>query len=625
MCGIAGVLALEKNMECNPYLLTKMNEAMRHRGPDGTGTWVSDDKQVALAHTRLSIIDLSDLAAQPMQSEDGALVLSFNGEIYNHAEIRKEIEDSESFSWKTDHSDTEVILQAYRKWGIECVHKFRGMFAFALWDGSKRIFWLVRDRMGIKPLYWTENGGKLYFASEIKAILQEESIPRRMNRDSVYHYLTFLCSPAPQTLFQGIYKVPAGGLLRIDDSGNILQQQWYELLHGIKKDHKKNEEDWADEIRDKLSESVRYRMESDVPVGVFLSGGIDSSTNASLFNQYSEGRRIKTFTIGFENSESYPNEFKFARKMAQEINAEHFERILTKEDLLGFLDEMVYFQDEPIADPVCFPVYFISQLAKENGVTVCQVGEGADELFWGYQSWKTMLYLQKLNDFFSPRWIKQIALDMGEKFFSKKLRSLELLKRGAQNERIFWNGCDEIGERQKNRLWSGNVQTSYSVIGDLFLSYINNSDEFSDLDWMAYVELKLRLPELLLMRVDKMGMANSLEARVPFLDHQFVELAFSIPERIKTQGGLLKNILKKAVRGVIPDSLIDRKKQGFGVPLQDWMVANFDNKIKSVVTEFNQEVVLFDSLELEKILYGRAVSHKWILFNLALWWEKYLK
>lgn len=623
MCGIAGILSLKSEEKVDLNVLEKMNQTMVHRGPDGSGLWSDEKKRIALAHRRLSIIDLSDLAAQPMSSSDGQIVVTYNGEIYNHKELRAQLEAEESFQWKTDHSDTEVLIYAYKKWGIDFLNKLRGMFSFALWDNSEKKLFLVRDRMGIKPLYWTQYKGKVYFASEIKAILEHHEIPRKINKESAYHYLTFICTPAPHTMFENIQKVPSGALVEIGLSGEIKEREWYSLLSNIKKENQRDIREWAGLIKEKLSESVKYRMESDVPVGVFLSGGIDSSTNAALFNYYSGGEQIKTFTVGYEDSNSYKSEFSYAQQMAQEVSSDHYQRVLTEDDLLSFMEDMVYYQDEPIADPVCFPVFYVSKIAADNGVKVCQVGEGADELFWGYPFWKTMLRLQKLNDIFWPVWTKTLSQKMIRFLFGEKYRSLELLRRGASGERIFWGGCDEFGEYRKKIIWANEELSTYSIIGKHFLQYIERADEFSDLDWMSYFDLKVRLPELLLMRVDKMSMANSLEARVPFLDHEFVELTFSIPEKLKTKNGILKNILKQSVRGLVPDNLIDRKKQGFGVPLDDWIVSKFDLKIKELVCEFNDHVGLFYTDKLVESLESKPASPKWVLFNLALWWKRF--
>jgi asparagine synthase (glutamine-hydrolysing) len=387
-----------------------MRDAMRHRGPNGRGTWIAPHGRVALGHRRLSIIDLSPSADQPMSNEDGSVRIVFNGEIYNHAEIRAELESIGGHRWKTDHSDTEVILHAFEQWGIECLHKFRGMFAFALWDETRRELWLVRDRIGVKPLYYSIHHGRLTFASEIKALLQDSDQEREVDEGAFYHYLSFLTAPAPQTLFRGIRKLPGGTWLRVRENGVIDEHRYWDAWDAAQPLIDISEEEIADRILAELRTAVKLRKVSDVPVGVFLSGGIDSSVNAALFSE-GHGRPVQTFSIGYDGSyKSNPSELPYARRMAHYMGADHHERILTQRDLMDFLPEMIWLQDEPIADPVCVPVYYVSKLARDNGVVVCQVGEGSDELFWGYRSWQFSLRLQQLARLPVPQSVRQFGL-----------------------------------------------------------------------------------------------------------------------------------------------------------------------------------------------------------------------
>jgi len=630
MCGIVGILNQNNKVDIDRRLLKTMRDSMVHRGPDGAGVWLSDDKQIGLAHRRLAIIDLSDAAGQPMTNADAKTWLTFNGEIYNHLEIRADLVSSGYTDWKTDHSDTEMILKAYDNWGIDCVKRFRGMFAFALWDARLRELWLVRDRLGVKPLYWAQVGGRFYFASEIKAIIEDPSVPREIDEEALYHYLTFMTTPAPMTMFKGIRKLPAGFRMRITPKGDIREEEWWDLFDGVEKNHSSSEDEWAEVIRGELETSVEYRGVSDVPVGVFLSGGIDSSTNAALFNQVSAEKTIKTFTIGYEGASSYSNEHKYARQMAKLVGSEHYELNLSVQDLLDFMPRLVYHQDEPIADPVCIPVYYVSELAKKNGITVAQVGEGADELFWGYPMWKFALRLQKLNSWAVPKVTKRLVLQALKTAGKGDSLYYEWLRRGTNDERVFWGGALVFTELAKSKILSERMRqkfagrTSYEVIDALFDRYSANSPEFSDLDWMTYSDLRLRLPELLLMRVDKMSMATSLEGRVPFLDHYFVQMALSIPEKIKTKNGNLKHILKKAVRGLIPDELIDRKKQGFGVPVTEWMMKELNIHIRNSVSEFCDSTDLINKSEALKLI-DSGNPNAWYLFNLAQWWERFIK
>jgi len=379
MCGIAGLLSYG-DFRVSEAVLKRMCDSISHRGPDGEGFWVGDGGRIGLGHRRLSIIDLSTAADQPMSTPDGSIWIVFNGEIYNHAEIRSELEAMGDRSWKTDHSDTEVLIHAYQRWGIEALHRFRGMFAFALWDGRTKDLYLVRDRIGIKPLYYTRYGRRVAFASEIKALLTDRLVERAINEDAIFDYLSFMTVPAPNTLFKGINKLPPGTWMKIAENGEETQRTYWDVWDHVNPLTNASEDELAERIVAELRSSVRYRKVSDVPVGIFLSGGVDSSTNAALFKE-GESEAVKTFSIGYAgNYASYKNEFDYARQVAQAVGAEHHELALSEDDLLDFLPRMVWLQDEPIADPVCVPIYYVSKLARDNGVIVAQVGEGADEL-----------------------------------------------------------------------------------------------------------------------------------------------------------------------------------------------------------------------------------------------------
>jgi asparagine synthase (glutamine-hydrolysing) len=631
MCGIVGSLAVgDSKFAVSESFIASMRDAMAHRGPDGVGAWVAPDGRIGLGHRRLSIIDLSVIANQPMSNEDDSLQIVFNGEIYNHAEIRKELETIGGHVWKTYHSDTEVILHAFEQWGIECLHKFRGMFAIALWDSSARELWLVRDRMGVKPLYYSIHNGRINFASEIKALLQDPQQERSVNEEALFHYLSFLTTPAPSTLFEGIKKLPPGTWMKVSADGSIVEKRYWDVLDHSADVRDLDDDQIARKILEELKVAVQLRKVSDVPVGVFLSGGIDSSTNAALFSS-GPNEHVKTFSIGYEGKhDSYQNELTFARRVADDVGAEYHEKLLTVDDLIGFLPEMVRLQDEPIADPVCFPVYFVSKLARDNGVTVCQVGEGADELFWGYPGWKTSLRLQHLNDLPVPALFKRMGLFVMRALSKEFSFSYEWLRRGSEGQPVFWGGAEAFTETHKARLLSPRLRkrlkgvSSWAAIEPFHQRFQAKAKDRSWLNWMTYLDLNLRLPELLLMRVDKMSMGVSLEGRVPFLDHKLVELAMGIPEAVKTRNGTLKYILKKAVRGVIPDDIIDRPKQGFGVPIHDWFLDKLGDEIRRELDDFCQRTDFFDRTEVFRLIDERKAAQVWYLFNFALWWKEYI-
>jgi asparagine synthase (glutamine-hydrolysing) len=630
MCGIAGTLSFDPAaFRVTDDLVTHMRDSIAHRGPDGAATWIDDEGRVGLGFRRLAIIDLSETAMQPMPNEDGSVRIVFNGEIYNHAEIRPQLEQL-GHVFRTDHSDTEVLVHGFEEWGIDVVHRLRGMFAFAAWDDRTRELWLVRDRIGIKPLYWSLHHGRVSFASEIKALLQDPQQERAVDEEALYHYLSFLTTPAPQTLFRGIRKLAGGTWLRVSANGDTREERYWDAWDEVEPLDGISEDEMAERVLDELRTSVQLRKVSDVPVGVFLSGGIDSSTNAALFSE-GETRPIKTFSIGYEGDYStYTNEFDYARKMAEIVGAEHHERRLTQDDLIDFLPEMVRLQDEPIADPVCVPVYYVSKLARDNGVVVAQVGEGADELFWGYPSWKTLLGLQRYDDYPVPRVLKRAGVSLATAAGQGRRREIEYLRRGSIGQPVFWSGAESFTEAQKQSLLSPRLRTelagltSWDAIAPIRRRFEAKAWEASPLNWMSYADLNLRLPELLLMRVDKMSMGVGLEGRVPFLDHRFVGLALSIPQQAKTNGGTLKHILKKAVRGVIPDELIDRPKQGFGVPVYEWLFDRLGDVARQELDEFTQKTDLLDRGAVLKLVDAKPGAEVWYLLNLALWWKEYI-
>ena len=629
MCGIVGIFNFQKKSKINEPLLVKMRDEMFHRGPDDCGLWISVDGFTGLAHRRLSIIDLLSSAVQPMCNEDETIWVVFNGEIYNHAEIRIELV-KKGHRFKTDHSDTEVIVHGFEEWGIDCLHKFRGMFAIGIWDDSKKELWLIRDRIGIKPLYYTINNGSFIFTSEIKSLLADRNIKREVNEEAFYHYLSFLTTPSPFTMFKNINKLSAGNYMKIDSLGDIKVGCYWDVLDFTGPLPDVSETSIAERLIDELRTSVKYRAISDVPVGIFLSGGIDSSLNAALF---SEGRldTVNTFTIGYEGENpSCLNEFAYARKMAKIIGANHHEKILGVDEFMDFLSKLVFHQDEPIADPVCFPIFHVSKLAKENGVTVCQVGEGSDELFMGYPGWLTALKLYKLNSLSIPDFIKRIGLSILKLSGRQDTYSYEWLRRAVERLPIFWGGAEAFFEPEKKLLISEKLRkdfknfSSFEAIRPIFNSFNEKSWSKTPLCWMSYLDLKLRLPELLLMRVDKMSMAVSLEARVPFLDHKFVEFAMSIPEEIKSGGHELKHILKKSVKGLIPDEIIYRSKQGFGVPIYEWFFKRLGFFAREKISSFADKTDFFDKKYLQILFERSSVQKIWYVLNFSLWHEKWI-
>jgi len=669
MCGIAGLFrSVGATGDASPLApaLEAMNQAMAHRGPDGDGVWVSDDERIGLAHRRLAIVDLSPDAAQPMSDADGSIQLTFNGEIYNHLVLRSDLQ-AKGHVFKTDHSDTEVLIHGYREWGLYgLVTRLEGMFAFAIWDTKRRVLSLARDRIGIKPIYFSRAGGTFRFASEIKAILCDDTIERKIDTNALNHYLSFMIAPAPLTMFQGIYKLPAAHLMEVSEDGTLTASRYWDALpgQGIKTEEiaglseQDREQFYVDGIRSRLESAIEKRMMSDVPFGVFLSGGIDSSANVALMSRLTD-RPVETFTVGFKDH-THLNELDYARRIADEFKTNHHEILIDEADMMGYLDDLVHHQDEPIADWVCIPLYFVSKLARDNGVTVVQVGEGADEQFCGYDSWMT--YLRFFNKFWDPytktmpspirKLLGGLAKSLAPSTRGRAGQIAEALHRAANGQELFFSGANAFWNVHKSRLLCPTTNPS-PVFDDLAGSGIdltgigeNESGEivngyFKALDGphpdadhltrMAFSEFRLRLPELLLMRVDKISMSTSIEGRVPFLDHDLVEFTMDIPQAMKVKGGVKKHLLKKAVADLLPDEIINRPKMGFAAPVEQWLRGEFGKAAEEKVLGSKLlEQGLLDPDYIKKRFQehrsGEAdhALHLWTLFNLTSWHDHWM-
>jgi asparagine synthase (glutamine-hydrolysing) len=630
MCGIVGVYSYDRpGSPLEPAALVRMRDSMAHRGPDDAGLYLSPDGRLGLGHRRLSILDLSALGHQPMASPDGRYWIVFNGEIYNFRELRPDLE-ARGHRFRSQ-SDTEVLLALYAEYGPAMLGKLRGMFALAIWDSRTERLWLARDRIGIKPLYYTARDGRFLFASEIKALLEFPGIPREVHLPGLYHFLSFLTTPAPDTLFEGIRKLPAGHTLTVERDGTLREEEWWDVFQGLTPVATGDPGEIAERVRHLLRESVRYRMVSDVPFGVFLSGGIDSSTNVALMAELMD-RPVETFSIGFSGEERY-NEFSWARQVAERFGTNHHEVRIGVQDLIDFLPGLIHHQDEPIADPVCVPVYFVSKLAKRHGVTVCQVGEGSDELFCGYPLWGWFLRVGAWDRAF------RLLPRPARRLFPRGLELLgrgdgyphECLRRRAEGEVLFWSGAEAFFEPRKRELLAPwlleRLQglSSHQVVEGYHRRYLERAPTRDLLTWMGYMDLKLRLPELLLMRVDKMTMATAVEARVPFLDHEFVQLAMSLPQEVKVREGELKHILKRAVTGIIPDEIIRRRKQGFGVPVAEWFLKELGPVVRSALQGFAAEQPYFRPEAVDRLLGQGNATLSWFLFNFVLWHRHWIE
>lgn len=634
MCGIAGYKTLtNQNKEIHDEHLLAMQRSLAHRGPDGGGIWKSQKHQIGFAHRRLSIIDLSKAGLQPMVSNDGNTIVCYNGEVYNYQEIKKNLIDL-GHTFRTN-TDTEVLIHAFQEWGIQFIQKLEGMFAFALFDKKKNELYLVRDRIGIKPLYFSTRSGFISFASEIKALWQLPWMHKAISPVAASHYFTFMVTPAPYTLYKNIYKLPAGFFAKCDAHNNLTFHEWYSPITTISNQEKKdfaNERFCIKNIQHLLTQATKKRMISDVPFGAFLSGGIDSSLNVALMAQHI--KKVKTFTVAFAGEEE-TNELKWARLIAKKFDTDHHELIITEQNAFDFYKKMTYHLDEPLADCVCIPFYYIAKLARERGLSVVQVGEGSDELFFGYniyaqyqkiykKFWKPTLHLV-------PPFAKKLTYLGAKMFLSKRNHLMDTLYKWGYDQNLFWGGATATNAIQKKVLLAAaNIEKNDfehdPIIEKIYPGLEQSYDSHTIIDYhmkklqerdphasfikaMAYIELKQRLPELLLMRADKMAMATSIEGRVPFLDHKLVEFALNIPDHIKFKANTTKYILKKACEGIIPDKIIYRKKVGFGAPIIRW----FSHQ-GPFVKQF-QDNNLFVKNSSNNV-YSNALQ-KWVLQNFA--------
>ncbi len=628
MCGIVGFMAQDADSALTERTLAIMRDQMTHRGPDDGGVYVRREgaSTIGLGHRRLSIIDLSPLGHQPMSTADGSLWIVFNGEIFNYRELRAELPKNVQAQFRSQ-TDTEVILYGIREWGLEgCLRRLRGMYAFALYDAEPGTLTLVRDPLGVKPLYYTRDRGRVAFASEIKALAAMPGFKPAINVQSLYHYLTFANAPAPDTFFEGVSKLEAGTYLTCDGQGRIRQQRYWNPASFQPGSGSLTEQDYVDELRRLLRQSVRRRMVSDVPFGVFLSGGVDSSLNVALMAELLD-RPVETFSIGIKDDPS--NEFAYARQVAEHFQTNHHEALISDEDFINFLPQMAYFQDEPVADPVCVPIYYISKLARESGTPVIQVGEGSDEIFAGYQTyhlfdgWNRRYYQPYLQ---APDFLRRSIYGIGKHLFSAEKQ--DALRRAALGDPLFLGNAIAFWDNEKSGLLKQAFlpqQTSSGYIHDLGRS-LGIDDPLLRI---IHIELKNRLPELLLMRVDKMSMANSIETRVPFLDEDVVSFALTVPSALKFKQNQPKYILRQAARGIIPDSIIDRKKWGFCGSATNMLSTRLAGYARSRVLDSPLIAERFHRNAIEGIFVSfreqkRFNSFKiWNLLNLVLWYERW--
>jgi asparagine synthase (glutamine-hydrolysing) len=638
MCGICGIWeygATRGNVQRD--LLTSMSDVMTHRGPDDSGGLVFDEARGGFGFRRLSIIDLSAAGHQPMRGCTDRLWLVFNGEIYNHASLREDLESRGHVY--ASRTDSETILHLYEERGLDFVHDLEGDYAIALWDAERERLVLARDRAGVKPLYFYHHNGRFIFASEIKAILKHPSVTAEVNEEALYHYLTFVTTPAPQTLFRGIQKLPAGHMLIVNRGGDTHLKQYWDALPSpapelSEAEHQKN-------ILQLLRESIRKRMMADVPFGVFLSGGVDSSANVALMSELMT-QPVRTFTVGFDDCEEL-NELESARAVSKRFGTDHHEVMIGRQEMQKFLPELVFHQDEPIADPVCIPLYYVSKLARDTGTIVVQVGEGSDEIFAGYDWFRSYLQIEdrfwrhaERTPLFARRAAAAVAQPLVQKVLKKRMAS-ELVRRLGSNESLFWGGAIVFDETMKKQVLTREMRASFNGLStyDIVRKYQETiAAACPDADAaarMTYLELKMRLPELLLMRVDKITMATSVEARVPFLDHHLIEYAMSLPRALKVKGQTGKHILKRALEPILPAELLYQRKRGFGAPVREWFRGPEGNDlIQQLLNSSIRKRKFFDYYFIGRMADEHRRETKdwsanlWCLLNLSVWYDRWI-
>lgn len=621
MCGIAGQVTADRR-PVDGRIIAAMGTRLRHRGPDDHGLYLKG--HVGLAHQRLSILDLSPAGRQPMSNEAGTIWLVFNGEIYNHEELRSRLRSSRRFRSRTD---TEVLLYLYEDYGPRCVEFLRGMFAFAIWDERTQRLLLARDRLGKKPLFYSTRNGALSFASELKALLVDGPRPD-IDPVALHHYLTFQYIPAPLTIFQGIRKLLPGHTLVYED-GKLSESAYWSLRYDDKPPRRRDDE-YREEFTSLLRESVRLRLMSDVPLGAFLSGGVDSSSVVALMSRLS-AQPVKTFSIGFK--EAAFNELPHARVVAEQFKTEHHE-FMVEPSALEIMPTLVRVYDEPYADSSAIPTYYVSQLSRQF-VTVVLNGDGGDELLAGYPR-----YQFSPLDRIAARWLGA-GRETGIRRVLGRLASAVPPGSGWRNRlervtapfsRTYLRRICYFAPDEKQRLYRPEFSEAVRghESGELLDRWFDEAPATELLDRLLAVDTRSYLPDDLLVKVDRATMAHGLEARSPLLDHKLMEFAATLPADCKLRDGQSKYLLKASMRGVLPDRILDRDKQGFGVPIDRWFREDCREFVRDTLLSsrslqrgyFRPERMrtLIESQEAGACSYGSRV---YALLMLELWHREY--
>lgn len=613
MCGIAGILHFQSKL-VDQATLEKMTSAIIHRGPDDFGFWC--ENQIGLGFRRLSIIDLKE-GHQPLCNEDESVWIVFNGEIYNYKYLREQLL-AKGHQFKT-HTDTEVIVHLYEEYGENCVDHLRGMFGFVIWDRRKQQLFGARDHFGIKPFYYYMDDDQFVFGSEIKSIIRSGLVSRQVNQEALYQFMTFQYVPEPLTMFQGIHKLPPGHRIIVHNNGmSKIEKYWDPSFETEEKPF----DEYVEELREKLKDSVVHHMQSDVQRGCFLSSGIDSTAIATYMRSIEP---IKTFSVGFDGPQ---NETHIAKETAKALGTDHYAKVITKQDFFASVPNAVWHQDEPVADPSAIALYHVAELARQH-VTVVLSGEGADELFGGYRIYREPLALKPLE--WLPLPVKRafhrllLMAPQGMKGINYLLRgTTPLEERFIGNAKIFQ---DDL----RNQLLQQDLETcaAYRQPLQIAAEFYERTQQLDPVSRMQYIDLNLWLPGDILMKADKMTMSHSLELRVPFLDRELFNVARRIPAKYRIANGTTKYIFRKAMEGIIPDFILNRPKLGFPVPMRDWLKEQSgDMMLEKIKGSGIDEFISIEQAEnlLQRHRRGQAdySRHLWVLYIFAMWHERYM-
>jgi asparagine synthase (glutamine-hydrolysing) len=607
MCGICGIYGLE-----DKALIYKMLSVIRHRGPDDQGIFTSD--AVSIGHARLSIIDLSEKGRQPMFNEDKTIVMAVNGEIYNFVELRNFLQNKGHRFYS--HSDSEIIIHAYEEFGLDFVKKFNGMFAFVLYDTIKKIFILGRDPIGEKPLYYCYDGKQLIFASEIKAIL-EAGIKREIDYEALWSFLEYNYVLGEKTLFKNIFKLLPGTILVVKD-GQLQKSQYWNISEHI---IHASESFFEKKLRTLLEDSIEKKMVADVPVGAFLSGGIDSSAVVALARKYTD--TFHTFSVGFETF----SELEYAKVVSDYFDTVHHEILITDKLIKNYLPKIAWYNDEPLSELANANIFFLSQEAKKH-VTVTLAGEGGDELFAGYETYQANMRISKFYTFKFNKLLKKLR-SISPMIFSKFSSHIPLVS--LYSPALTQDDFEKFHQFTLRTFHEQEVREMFDIPYFDTNSALNYpKDMKTAIGKLLAMDCKNNLPEKFLMKADRGTMANAVEGRLPLLDKNIIEFAFCIPARMKIRQGVSKYIFRKSVHDLLPKSIINRPKQGFGTPIQDW----FNGELKEIIVQKVSDGELITRLAKQKPVYApdniasaiRKTPQKiWNLTALELWYELFIK